>query len=72
MPLDQEPVEEKEMSFLDHLEELRWHVVRSLIAIVTFMIVAFANIEWIFTNILFAPGRVDFPTFRWLLKRGSK
>lgn len=71
MPLDQEPDIEKEMSFLDHLEELRWHVVRSLIAIVVFMIAAFVNIEWIFTNILFAPGRVDFPTFRWLCSLGE-
>ncbi|HEY0651578.1 MAG TPA: twin-arginine translocase subunit TatC [Chryseosolibacter sp.] len=70
MPLDQ-PQEEKEMSFLEHLEELRWHVVRSLIAIVVFMIFAFINIEWIFTNILFAPGRVDFPTFIWLCKLGN-
>jgi sec-independent protein translocase protein TatC len=69
MPLDQ-PQEEKEMSFLEHLEELRWHVVRSLVAIVIFMIFAFVNIEWIFTNILFAPGRVDFPTFIWLCKLG--
>lgn len=71
MPLDQEQAEEREMSFLDHLEELRWHVVRSLIAIVVFMIAAFVNIEWIFTNILFAPGRVDFPTFRWLCALGE-
>jgi sec-independent protein translocase protein TatC len=70
MPLDQ-PQEEKEMSFLEHLEELRWHVVRSLAAIVVFMIFAFVNIEWIFTNILFAPGRVDFPTFIWLCKFGT-
>lgn len=70
MPLDQ-PQEEKEMSFLEHLEELRWHVVRSLAAIVFFMIFAFINIEWIFTNILFAPGRVDFPTFIWLCKLGN-
>jgi sec-independent protein translocase protein TatC len=70
MPLDQ-PQEEKEMSFLEHLEELRWHVVRSLAAIVVFMIFAFVNIEWIFTNILFAPGRVDFPTFIYLCKLGN-
>jgi sec-independent protein translocase protein TatC len=70
MPLDQEPTVEKEMSFIEHLEELRWHVVRSLIAIVVFMIAAFANIEWIFTHVLFAPGRVDFPTFQWLCQLG--
>jgi sec-independent protein translocase protein TatC len=70
MPLDQDPVE-KEMSFLDHLEELRWHVVRSLAAVVVFMIAAFVNIEWIFTKIIFAPGRIDFPTFHWLCKLGQ-
>lgn len=71
MPLDQDPIEEKEMSFLDHLEELRWHVVRSLFAVFIFTILAFAYGEWIFTNIIFAPGRVDFPTFRWLCQLGQ-
>lgn len=70
MPLDQEPIEEKEMSFLDHLEELRWHIVRALAVIFVFMVVAFIKIEWIFHNIIFAPGRVDFPTFRWLCQLG--
>lgn len=58
------------MSFLDHLEELRWHVVRSLFAVLIFTIAAFSYGEWIFTNIIFAPGRVDFPTFRWLCSLG--
>jgi sec-independent protein translocase protein TatC len=71
MPLDQEPGEEKEMSFLDHLEELRWHVVRSLIAVVVCMIAAFVEMKWIFQNIIFAPARVDFPTFKWLCKLGQ-
>ena len=71
MPLDQEKDGEKEMSFLDHLEELRWHVVRSLAAILVFTIVAFVNADWIFHDIIFAPGRVDFPTFRWLCDLGK-
>lgn len=71
MPLDQDPIEEKEMSFLDHLEELRWHVVRSLLAILIFTILAFVYGDWIFNNIIFAPGRVDFPTFRWLCQLGQ-
>lgn len=62
--------EEKEMSFLDHLEELRWHIVRSVAAIVVFMIVAFIFTKWIFDNIIFAPGNVDFVTFKWLCKLG--
>lgn len=71
MPLDQESIDEKEMSFLEHLEELRWHVVRSLAAILVFTIVAFSYGEWIFNHIIFAPGQADFPTFRWLCKLGT-
>jgi sec-independent protein translocase protein TatC len=71
MPLDQEESGEKEMSFLEHLEELRWHVIRSLAAVVIFMIGAFVMAPWVFENIIFAPARVDFPTFKWLCKLGD-
>lgn len=70
MALDQQPIQEKEMSFLEHLEELRWHVVRSLAAVLIFTIAAFITAPWIFQNIIFAPARVDFPTFTWLCKIG--
>ncbi|HEY5690475.1 MAG TPA: twin-arginine translocase subunit TatC [Cyclobacteriaceae bacterium] len=62
--------EEKEMSFLDHLEELRWHIVRAISAIFIFMIVAFLFGPWIFENIVFAPSRIDFITFQYLCKVG--
>jgi sec-independent protein translocase protein TatC len=62
--------EEKEMSFLDHLEELRWHIVRSVVAIMIFMILAFFFTPWIFDNIIFAPTRISFPTFKWLCDLG--
>ncbi len=76
MPLDQEESSEresgeKEMSFLEHLEELRWHVVRALVAVVIFTIAAFAFAPWIFENIIFAPARVDFPTFKFLCRLGD-
>lgn len=71
MPLDQEESGEKEMSFLEHLEELRWHVIRSIAAIVIFMIAAFVMAPWVFENIIFAPARVDFPTFKLLCKLGN-
>jgi sec-independent protein translocase protein TatC len=71
MPLDQELNEEKEMSFLDHLEELRWHVVRALVAVVIVTIAAFIAAPWIFQNIIFAPARVDFPTFKALCAFGQ-
>ncbi len=70
MPLDQIEDEESkgevEMSFLDHLEELRWHLVRSLIAIVVFAIAAFLAKELVFTIILLGPSRIDFITYKWL------
>jgi sec-independent protein translocase protein TatC len=58
--------EEKEMSFLDHLEELRWHVMKALVVIIVFTIASFVFAEWIFHNIVFAPARPDFITFQWL------
>jgi sec-independent protein translocase protein TatC len=63
--------EEKEMSFLDHLEELRWHVVRSLVAIVTLTIASFIAAKWIFQNVIFAIARPEFITFQWLCKIGQ-
>jgi sec-independent protein translocase protein TatC len=71
MPLDQEESGEKEMSFLEHLEELRWHVIRALGAVIIFTIAAFVLAPWVFENIIFAPARVDFPTFKWLCKLGD-
>lgn len=63
--------EEKEMSFLDHLEELRWHVVRSVAAIFIMMIMAFIFTEFIFDNIIFAPSKPDFITFKLLCRLGE-
>ncbi|MEQ9402105.1 MAG: twin-arginine translocase subunit TatC [Cyclobacteriaceae bacterium] len=65
MPLDQIE-EEKEMSFLDHLEQLRWHIIRSLIAIVVLSIAAFASKDLIFHTILLGPSRLDFWTYQKL------
>jgi len=68
MALDQQHSEEKEMSFLDHLEELRWHIVRSVAAIMIFMILAFFFAPWIFDNIVFAPAKASFPTFKMMCR----
>ena len=57
------------MSFLDHLGELRWHLVRSSIAIFLFAVLAFLSKEIIFDVIIFGPKQMDFPTytfFCWL------
>ena len=54
-----------EMSFLDHLEELRWHLIRSVIAILIVAIVAFIFKDFIFDVLLFGPKQKDFITYRW-------
>ncbi|HCR52915.1 MAG TPA: twin-arginine translocase subunit TatC, partial [Cytophagales bacterium] len=55
-----------EMGFLDHFEALRWHIVRSLMAVFVFTIMAFVFDRWIFDNIIFAPARLEFPTFKYM------
>ena len=59
---------EKEMSFLDHVEELRWHLVRSSMAIFFFGIIAFIFKGFIFNTILFAPKSANFITYRVFCK----
>ncbi|ALM07545.1 preprotein translocase subunit TatC [Sediminicola sp. YIK13] len=53
-----------EMSFLDHLEELRWHLIRSTIAVVLIGLVAFIMKDFIFDTVIFGPKRPDFPTYK--------
>lgn len=62
------PEIEKEMSFLDHLEELRWHLIRSTLAVVILATIAFVFKQFIFDVILFGPKSADFPTYRLLCK----
>lgn len=54
-----------EMSFLDHLEELRWLLVRSTIAVVILAIAIFFVADYIFDQIVFGPTRVEFITYRF-------
>ena len=58
--------DKKEMSFLDHLEALRWHLVRSVISIFALSILCFLNSDLIFNKIIFALISPDFITFQWL------
>lgn len=59
-----------EMSFVEHLEALRWHIVRSGLVWVGAAIAIFANIDWIFDNIIFAPAQYDFVTYEALCRFG--
>jgi sec-independent protein translocase protein TatC len=49
-----------EMSFVEHLEALRWHIVRSFLAIVILAIFAFIKIDWIFENVIMGPLKQNF------------
>lgn len=74
MALDQEfeqeldETEGKEMSFLDHLEELRWHIIRSVGSILVFTIAAWIFQKEIFGGIIMAPSKSTFWTNRMLCK----
>ena len=60
-----------EMSFLDHLEELRWHLIRSVFAIVIIACVAFVMSGFIFDTIIFGPSQMDFPTYRFFCEAAT-
>lgn len=62
------PNQGKEMSFLDHLEELRWHLIRATIAILAVSFVAFLAKHFVFDILLLGPKSQDFPTYKLLCK----
>jgi hypothetical protein len=57
--------QKKDMSFLDHLEELRWHLIRASVAIFAVSIVAFTFKQIVFDVIIFGPRNPDFLTYRF-------
>ena len=59
------------MSFIDHLEDLRWHVIRAVIAILVGAVIVFMNSGFVVDQILFAPTRSDFVSSQWLCKLGK-
>ena len=60
------------MSFLEHLEELRWHIVRSVITVLIFSVLAFIFYPFIFDYVLLAPKNSDFVTNRVLCQLSEK
>lgn len=56
------------MPFLAHLEELRWRLVKSVIAVLIFAIAIFYFTEWITNNIFLALAKPDFPIFKFFCK----
>jgi len=63
---------QEEMSFVDHLEELRWHIVRSVIAVFIAAIVCFIYNDWLFDNIILGPIENDFVTYKYFCLLGQK
>lgn len=60
-----------EMSFWDHLEELRHSLFRVAIVVVVFMIVVFFAKDFVFGSVIFAPATSDFCLYRWLCNLGE-
>ncbi|MBL7933763.1 MAG: twin-arginine translocase subunit TatC [Bacteroidia bacterium] len=61
-----------EMSFLQHLEELRWHLVRSAIVVVVIAIAAFCFNDFVFDIVIFGPLQQDFISYQALCSLGHK
>ncbi|MFZ9170665.1 MAG: twin-arginine translocase subunit TatC [Sediminibacterium sp.] len=58
--------EKAEMTFIDHLEELRQHIIRSVIAILVMAAIIFIYRDWVFDNIITGPINPDFISYRLL------
>jgi sec-independent protein translocase protein TatC len=71
LPENREEMQQDEMTFWEHLEQLRWHLVRSIVAVVALGIVAFVSKDLIFTHIILAPKSSDFITNRALCHFGQ-
>src|ERR1700710_1232123 len=61
-----------EMSFIDHLEALRWHLVRSVVAVVVGAIIIFIYAKEVVSIVVFGPARKDFATYSVLCNLGHK
>jgi sec-independent protein translocase protein TatC len=60
------------MSFVDHLEELRWHIMRSVVAVLIGAIVVFVYIDEVMDIIIFGPIEKGFVTYGWLCNLGNQ
>jgi sec-independent protein translocase protein TatC len=61
-----------EMSFIDHLEVLRWHLVRSVIAVVVCSIIVFIFTDFFVDDVIFGPTKKDFISVEWMCRIGQK
>lgn len=61
-----------EMSFMDHLEDLRWHLVRIVAVVILFSIVFLIYPDFIFNKIILAPKSPDFVTYKIFCDIGER
>lgn len=61
-----------EMSFMAHLEALRWHLVRSAVVIVILGVTCFVMNDFLFDVVIFGPLQQDFISYRALCEMGHK
>ncbi|PPK95082.1 MULTISPECIES: twin-arginine translocase subunit TatC [Nonlabens] len=59
------------MSFLDHVEELRWCLIRSIVGILAGAIIAGVFTDFIFDTIIFGPKRGTFVTYEFFCEFGN-
>ena len=64
--------EEKEMSFFDHVDELRGHIMKSVIAIFVCAVIVFFNKYLLFDVILFGPMHTDFWTYEIMCQLSNR
>lgn len=60
--------EENKMSFLQHLEELRWRLVRSVAVVLTLAVVIWWNMDWIMKNVFMSMLDANFITYNFFCK----
>ena len=61
---------QEEMSFLDHLEVLRWHVIRSIVVVITVALLAFFFKSYIFKYVILPHTMGNFPTYKFFCEIG--
>lgn len=66
----QAETEQTEMTFMDHLEALRWHIMRSVIVWLAAAIAIFVFIDWVYDNLILAPTSEKFITYGALCRFG--
>ncbi|MEN9348727.1 MAG: hypothetical protein RLZZ77_2238 [Bacteroidota bacterium] len=62
--------EAKEMSFIEHLEELRSRLVRSVIAVIVGVCIIVAFDDVVIDQIIMGPRHLDFPTYQFFCNMG--